>query len=192
MAAEHDLVKRIAELADGDTWQIADLLVEAFPLDEYGNGGKARNGLHASLAKYEIALRDGYGVELKAVTMRTYRATAIAWPHAIRIACASFGAHQALRGDDRVGRMQAYLKHNGGNALSAKVVRRMNADNKPRRPMTSWEVKVARRFESAARSLLLGAVVTKRDDWWRVDVITDEARNVVAHELRALADRIKS
>lgn len=192
------IAKRLAAIADGTPWEMADLLAEAFPADEWGEAGSARTALYSALASYEVVLRDEYGVELKASTMRNNRATALAWPRASREARASFRAHYMLRGSDRHSRMQRYLGHNGGRALSAKDVQRMRADDKPKSAPTPWETKVANRLESTVRSLLVGAVIppkgVKPEDWhwWRASVVTDESRNTVARALHVLAERIKS
>ena len=188
-----DLAKRIADLVDGDDWALADLLAEEFPAEEWGDPSSKRNsGLYAALHSYAVKIRDTWGVELSEPSMRNHRATALAWPHARRSASASYDAHRAIRSPDRFEKMDRYLAHNGGRGLSAKDVTRMNADNRPRPPLTPWETKVARRFESTARSLMLGAVKTDRPDWWNADVVNDESRATVARALHDLANRIMS
>ena len=65
-----ELVKRLAELVDAPPWEMADVLVEKFPIEDYpvttGTGG----GLYEALEGYEDALRKERGVVLKASTMR--------------------------------------------------------------------------------------------------------------------------
>lgn len=196
---DRDVAKRLAAIADGTPWEMADLLVEEFPPEEWGEAGSSRrSGLHAALASYEVFIRDEYGVELKASTMRERRTTAMAWPRDRRQSRASFESHRWLRGEDRYDRMQRYLDHNAGRGLSVKDVRRMRADDKPKQPPTPWEAKVAKRLNSTVKSLLVGAIVppkgVKPDDWewWRASAVTDDARNTVARALRELADRITS
>jgi len=186
-----DLVKRLAELVDGDQWVMADLLVEAFPPDEWGDAKTSVNtGIRSALDEYEHVLYAEHGVDLKASTMRSYRATALAWPGEIRISAASFHAHRAITGEDRQERMERYLKRNGGKALSYRMIRRYRGEEKPAKAPLPWEQQVRRRIESAARKALLEGIVTDRLDWWNTPAVTDMQRTVVINALHALANEM--
>lgn len=184
-----DLVKRLAELIDGDGWQVADLLVEEFPPEVFGDGSSKKNsGLHQALEVYEDALRKQYGVVLRASTMRNYRSTAISWPHATRVACASFRAHGRLRGKEGRELMERYVRRNDGRPLSDRDVARFRADDNPK-PSKPWEQRANQRLRSTVKSLLLGGVTTKRDDWWNAHGVA-ASRDAVVQMLRDLADQM--
>jgi hypothetical protein len=188
-----EVVKRLAELVDGDAWSIADYLVEQFPIDEYGDAEHGTNtGLRLALDRYQGALYEQYGVELRSSTMRGYRATALRWPEAERSASASFGAHDRLRGPDRFDRMRRYLRANGGHALSARTVRRMRADESPGKPPLVFEERMRLAIERAVRRVLLEGIVTDRDDWWNVRGVSADMRTTAVQKLRALAGQIEA
>jgi hypothetical protein len=184
-----DLVKALVALLDGDGWQMADLLVENFPVDEYGETANGRNTeLYSALEATEDTLRREYGVELTVATMRRYRATAIAWPAVARATAASFAAHQKLCGDDRFDRMARYLKRNKDRPLSKRDVQRYRADDNPT-PVKPWDIRAKRRIESTVKSLLLGGIVTKREDWWNIPGV-DESRDALIKMLFDLGTRM--
>jgi hypothetical protein len=173
-----DLVKRLAELVDGDGWEVADLLAERFPPEEYPEDSSGRNELHATLDAASDALRREHGVELKVDTMRTYRATSLAWPRGTRVPRASFAAHRGLRGDDGPDRMARYLKRNKGRPLSQRDIARYRADDNPKPPVP-WEEAARKRLGAAVRSVL-------------GQNPTAEAREVVAAILHELANEVRS
>lgn len=106
MSVKPAVVKQLAELVDGDSWVIADLLAEEFPPDEWGEAEHGtKTGLYEALREYEIALAQEHGVEMKASTLRISRATALAWPDELRRSSASFQVHKMLRGEDRFKRI---------------------------------------------------------------------------------------
>lgn len=189
-----DTLKRLAELVDGDTWQIADLLVEEFPEQEFGGLGGAgiSTGLYEKLTDYEHALVTDYGIELKASTMRRYRTTAIAWPNGVRTPFAPFAVCNRFHGADRFKRIDSYLKRNKGRPLTVRAVRRYTAEDGPLRPLPPWEQQVRRRIESAAKAALLEGIKTDRDDWWNAQGIDDGRRKVVIDALRKLATAMGS
>lgn len=182
-----DLVKRLAELVDGDSWVLADLLVAEFPSDEWGDRGKENTGLRAALVDYEEALRREHGVELKASTMRHYRATALAWPEVVRTTSASFDAHARLRGSDGHQLMKRYLKRNKGRPLTKRDVMRYRADDKGPVPMETPEERFEKRIRSLVRALLLGGIKPS-GDWWRSNAINTNTREFAAGVLRDLAN----
>lgn len=191
MSTNRELVKRLAELVDGDTWVVADLLAEVFPVEDYPLQAHARNNLHAELVNYEEALRRDHGVILAATTMRIYRATAIAWPDEVRTSSASFQAHEKLRGPDRFGKMEQYLRKNKGRALSKRDVMRYRADEKPAKPMKPFPVRARRRLESTAKSLLVGGGRNiKREDWWNSEHVSAEQKQQLIKEMRSLASEM--
>lgn len=191
MAIDRDFLKRLAELTDGDEWAKADLLVEEFPPDEFGDHGEhANTGLHAELDAYETAMAEEYGIEVKASTMRNWRATSLAWPDATRVASASFEAHRMLLGDDRADRMARYLRLNKGKPLSRRHVARYRSEESPAKAGIPWEAQVARAVNSLAKRLLLGNVKTDRDDWWNAKAATKTRRNTVVAVLRSVAASI--
>lgn len=194
MAVNQELVKRLAELVDGDSWQMADLLVDEFPAGQWGDGGKAKTGLRQELDQYSDSLRRHHGVILAGSTMREYRMTAIRWPQEDRFSSASFTVHLKLKGPDRQSQMAKYLrkkKREGGQALSAKDVARYRADEKPNKPLKPFPDRVRQRLESTAKSMLIGGgVKVKRDDWWNSSHVNDEQRAQFARELRSLASRM--
>lgn len=169
-----DLVKRLAELVDGDGWEVADLLADRFPPEEYGAGGSANTELYAQLEAASDALRREHGVELKVGTMRRYRATALGWPRGARAPRASFAAHDRLRGDDRHERMARYLKRNKGRSLSVRDIARYRVDDNPTPPVP-WEEATRKRLASAVSSAL-------------GQHPTGEAREAVAAMLHQLAN----
>lgn len=193
MPANPDLIKRLAELVDGDGWEIADLLAEQFPASEFGEGSKANSALYNALDECEDALRQEHGIlELKVSTMRNYRATSIAWPHAERSACAPFLVHTLVRGPDREAQMASYLRRNKGLPLSVRHVRRYRSDDNPKTPR-SWDAAMRKAIESAAkRHLLAGIIPEPGTDWWKASTITDEARDAVIAALRDLTNEIAS
>lgn len=193
MTVKADVAKRIAELVDGDAWQIADLLVDEFPVEDYGDNERGmKTGLHAELEQYETLLAAEFAVELKASTMRHYRATAIAWPDGERSTSASFTAHAVLRGPNRAAEMRRYLRQNHGKPLSARAVRRFRSEDRPSKPAPPWEAQVRRSVESLAKRLVLGNVVVDRDDWWNARPATPNRRATVVAALRAVASNIAS
>lgn len=191
MAIDRDFLKRLAELTDGDEWAKADLLVEKFPPDEFGDHGEpsSNTGLHAVLEAYETEMATEYGIELKTSTMRRYRATSLAWPRGVRTSRASFDAHQSLRGPEREEQMRRYLgmQH---QPLSGRHVRRYRAEDAPKKAGVPWEAQVARAVTSLAKRLLLGNVKTDRDDWWNAKAATKARRNTVVAVLRSVAASI--
>lgn len=187
-----DVVKRLAELVDGDAWALADYLVEQFPEETFGHPSEeARTGLRAALARYQGVLYNEYGVDLTANTMRIYRATALRWPGDTRVSPASFQSHKLLRGDDRFDRMRRYVRANRGQALSARTVSRMRADEAPGRPARSLDEQMRAGIARAVRRVLLAGIVTKQDDWWRAATVNADMRATAVRELRALAGRIE-
>jgi len=187
-----DTLKRLAALVDGDIWQVADLLVEEFPAEEYGGLGNehARTGLYEKLEDYEHALVTEYGIELKSSTMRRYRTTAIAWPDGVRTPSAPFAVCNRFHGADRFKRIESYLKRNKGRPLTVRAVRRYTAEDGPTRALPPWESQVRRRIESAAKAALLEGIKTDRPDWWNADAIDDGRRKVVIDALRKLANEM--
>lgn len=185
-----DVLKRLAELVDGDGWEIADLLAEEFPAETFGdNGSSRRTELHAALELYEDALRKQSGVILKATTMRTYRATALAWHVGDRTPRASFDAHRRLRGKDGPQRLSAYLNRNDGRPLSGRDVQRYRADDNPK-PVKAWDQRARKRIASTVKSLLLGGIIPKdQERWWDVDGV-DESRALLSEMLRELANKL--
>lgn len=185
-----DLIKRLAELVDGDGWQVADLLVEEFPPEQYESGNGTNNALYAALDDCEDELRTKYAVELKVSTMRRYRATALAWPADVRTSAASFVAHEAVRGTDREAQMASYLKRNKGLPLSKRHVKRYRSDDNPKPPVP-WDIAMRKSFDATARRYLLGGIIpTPGTDWWTVPQISEEARGAVALALHDLANRL--
>jgi hypothetical protein len=184
---DHDLVKRLAELVDGDGWEIADLLVEKFSVEQYGDGGKANSELYEALDAAEDALRKEHGVELKVSTLRQHRATAIAWPHDARSSSASYVAHQRLRGKDRYDLMQRYLKRNQGRPLSKRDVQRYRADDKGPGLVLTPEERFEKRVRSTVKSALLGAIKPE-GDWWKSSSISTEDREMAVSVLHQLAN----
>lgn len=193
--ANKTIVKRIAELVDGDAWILADLLVEVFPPEEFGEAGSsATTGLHAELEEYQTELATEYGVELKANTMRRYRTTALAWPRDRRRSRASFAAHKELRGENRFKQMDDYLGRMGGQALSPRHVRRFKSQkNRTKQQLPDWSDQVRRQIDALTKRLVLGeGVKVKRDDWWNAAKATDERCDIVISALRSVANDIKN
>ena len=190
--AEHvdpDVLKRIADLTDGEMWELADFLVEQFPSDEYGDAEHGtKTGLHAALDDAEEGLRREYGIEVKASQLRNVRATALAWPDAERSASAPFTVHQLIRGGNRQAEMTRYFKRNNGRPLTMRVVRRFRSEDKNKAPIP-WDVMALKRITSTVRSLLLGGIVTKREDWWEAAGPKDRA--AVAAMLQDLATKVR-
>lgn len=187
-----EVIKRLAELIDGDEWETGDLLVEAFPPDEYGElGDKTNTGLYRELQDYAWELEREHGIELKVSTMRIYRATALAWPDDTRVSSAPFIVHRLLLGDDRLQRMERYRKKAKGQPLTRRAVARYRAEDRPKRQAVPWEAQVARTIEAAAKRALLEGIVTKQPDWWNAEGITEAQREVVIAALRDLATRMR-
>lgn len=191
-----DIIKRLADLADGDNWAMGDLLAEVFPPGEYGDADHGANsGLIRQLAAYHSALLVDHGIDLAVNTMRLYRATAIKWPDDTRVSSASFSAHRLLKGDDRFGRMARYidLARRENRALSASMVKRYRDDEKPRHVRTMQEL-LRRRIETAVKGVLAAGLVKSSlpERWWEASRITPPQRAIAVAELRALADRIES
>jgi hypothetical protein len=184
-----DVAKHIVELVDGDSWQLADYLAETFPANEWGDPSSARNGLHAELERYQHAIKRTFGTEIKAATMRTYRATALAWSRDERSSRASFNVHYRLRGPDHVAQLAKYigLAEREGSALSAHMLARYKSDENPKTPR-SYEQRLRSAITNAVRREMLGGVTTKRDDWW--NVVTDIERSTAVRELRRFASEI--
>ena len=183
------VLKRIAELTDGDSWELADFLVEEFSVAEYGTAEDGRKtGLYAALDDAEDGLRQEYGIEAKANWLRDMRGTALAWPAATRTAPASFAVYRLIRGKDRETRMARYQKRNKGRPLTAQTIRRFRSDDNPKAPVPFDET-AEKRITSTLRSLLLGGIITKRDDWW--EAAAPESRTVVAAILRDLANKVQ-
>ena len=187
------IAKRLAALVDGDQWEVADLLLETYPAEQYGDGANGvRSELFAALSDEEDELRREYGVILSITTMRIQRATAIAWPGDVRTSAASFGAHQMLRGPDRFDRMARYVKRNGGRALSERNVRNYRAEDRPTKPPPPWDVAMSAALEKTARHYLLpgNIIIAKGSDWTLAVTIDADARAAVVAALRKLATRI--
>jgi hypothetical protein len=190
--SDPEFVKRLVELADGDSWDLADLLVDQFPVEEYGAADRGRNsGLYEELRRFELELTREHGIELKANTMRLYRTTAIAWPDDTRVSSASFSVHRVMSGPNRHAEMKLRLRQaeKEGRALSKTLLRRFRADDKPAK-VKPFEEYLRSAIVATVRRMLLGGIVTKREDWWMVPQVNDEARALVVRELRALANAI--
>lgn len=189
-----DLVKRLAELADGDKWVTADLLVDEFPPEVYGGGGtdNEKTGLRDELADYEHALVVDYGIELKASTLRNYRATALAWPAAKRVAAAPFVVYSLLRGVDREERLNRYVKKNGGRPLTTRAVARYRSEEpgKGGKPPRPWEDVLRDRVERTVRKILLDGTITKRDDWWNTKGVPKDRKRALIAAMRDIAAQI--
>jgi hypothetical protein len=191
VTVDREFLKRLAELLDGDAWQRADLMVEKFPADQFGDAeDKDNTGLYAELELYATELGREYGIEAKASTMRQWRATALKWPDDMRVSSASYEAHKALRGPDRFELMRTYLRKNKGRPLSGRAVTRYRAEDAPAKSLPPWEERVRRRIESTAKSLVLGNVIVKREDWWTAKAASPYRRETVAAALRAVAREI--
>jgi hypothetical protein len=189
---EPEFVKRLVELADGDSWELADLLVDQFSVEEFGAASHGRkSGLYDELRRFELELTREHGIELKANTMRLYRATAIAWPDDTRVSSASFSVHRVMTGSNRTAEMKLRLRQaeKEGRALSQTLLRRFRADDRPAK-IKPFEEYFRRAIAATVRRMLLGGIVTKREDWWMVPQVNDEARALVVRELRALASKI--
>lgn len=186
---EPGLLKRMADLVDGDAWEMADLLAEKFPEDEYGSpGDHAKTGLHEELVDYEMALIDEYGIDqLKANTMRIYRATALAWPDDARASSVPFVVCQRFRGEKRFEQVERYLRKNKGKPLTLRAAMRYRTAEAGSGHVRTWEEQVARRIERAAKAALLEGIKADREDWWNASQITDSRRQVVIAALRKLA-----
>lgn len=184
---DHYVLERIAQLVDGDSWALADFLVDEFPPDRFGNAEHGTNtGLRAALEDAEDGLRLEYGIEYKATTLSRYRATAIAWPDGTRVPSAPFVVHKMIRGANREQEMARYLKRNKGRPLTERAVQRFRADDRPKAPVP-WDVAARKRIESTVRTIL--AVTAKRDDWW--ETANPKARTQVAAMLTELARDIR-
>jgi hypothetical protein len=186
-----DVAKHIVELVDGDSWALADYLAETFPVEEFGEpAAGVSNGLRAVLDTYQHTIKRQFGVEVKATTMRTYRATAIAWAKDERSSLASFNVHYRLRGPDHVEQLAKYehMARREGSALSAHMLARYRSDENPK-PPRSYEQRMRSAIANATRREMLGGLLTKREDWWTV--VTELERSVAVRELRALAKRIE-
>lgn len=187
------LLKRIAELIDGDQWELADLLVDEFPPELYGDAeNKGTNtGLYDELEDYSHELILQYGIERKASTLRNVRATGLAWPRALRSARAPFDVHKMLRGPNRLNDMNRYLRKNQDRPLTSRTVARYRAADKGTKPPMPWALTAERRIHSTVKSLLLrGGIITKRKDWWNTDGTSESAR-VLAAILHDLATKLE-
>lgn len=186
-----DILKRIAELIDGDGWQLGDLLAEHFDADTYGDGARANSGLYGELRRYEIALARDFGLVGAGSTLRIARSTALAWPHDTRVSSVPFTVHKLVRGADRLDRMARYVKRaeREGSTLSKRMVARYRAEDSPTSPRP-FDDRMRRAITNGVRRELLGGIVTSRDDWWMVAQVSAEARDVAVRELRRLASAI--
>lgn len=190
MSVDVDFHKRLAELIDGDQWQVADLLVEQYPESEYPSDASGKNGLVAALREDELALAREYGIVATVGHLREMRSTAIAWPVPARTG-APFVVHRRVRGVDREAQMTKYLRmaRREGRPLSERMLLRYRADERNDTPRP-FEERMRRAIAAAVRRELLGGITTKREDWWMVEPIVDDARAVAVAELRALASAI--
>jgi hypothetical protein len=191
-----DVLKRIAELVDGDTWVLADFLADAFSEERYPVSD-ANNGLYDDLAKYERTALVEHGVEVKASTMRKYRATAIAWPRGARAPRASFKVHARMRGDNRFAEMAQRLKQAEAEnrALSATMLQRLREDDGPPRHVDTMQEKLRKRVLAAVKGVLLEGIHPedkRREDWWNLKRVTDPQLDMAVSELRRLADIIQT
>jgi len=168
------VTKRLAELVDGTPWAMADLLLETFPVDEWGDAAHGTHtGLRVELDDYEDELRRDFGVELKAKTMREMRATAIAWPEAARAASAPYAVHRALRArSDRVGVLTKLVKRHHGH-VTWRQFRDWQDTNRPKVPVP-WSASMERRLRRVI-----------------ADAETPAARRVVADLLDQLAGELR-
>lgn len=181
------LVDRLAELVDAPPWEMADVLVDEFPEKDYPITTGTRSGLYEALDAYEDALRKERGIILKASTMRNYRATALAWPGALRSAPAPFEAYKRLRGKNGQVLMERYLKRNKGRPLSVKDVARYRSDDKGPSVVLTPEERFEQRLRSTVRSALLGGV-KPAGDWWKSPQITTDVREMAVEVLHRLAN----
>lgn len=182
----------------GEPWAAADWLAEHFPEADYPRT-HASNQLHADLERCRRRIAQELGDELNTDTLRTYRATAIAWPDGVRTPSATFGAHEKLRGRrDRVEAMAQYVKRarrEESTHLQRRHVLRYRAEERGPRPgptKTLGEL-LAENVDRACRAKLRSAagVIVERADWWNTDRLTDADRAILADRFADLANAIR-
>lgn len=191
---------QLAELVremKGDPWLAADHLAALFPDADYPAKNGVKNKLYADLDALRRDVSAQLGEELALNTLRVYRGTAIAWPADIRISAATFNAHAAMRGRaDRADKIVAYaeraIKREGSVKLSYRQAARYRSEENPKRkPDKSQAQKVADAIRRAPRKLILGGIITDRDDWWNAKVVTDDERAMLLATLEAFADEVR-
>lgn len=195
MAVNSQFVKELVELADGDSWRMADRILEEFPVESFGLPERGKNtGLFAELEPYEDALRREHGIELSAAHMARMRTTAIRYPNRVRAQSTSFSVHVKLSGKDGPLEMAKRLRQAAreGSALTVKMLGRFRTDEKAKKPPLPLDEQIRRRVESVLKTLILGARVIKRPDWWTHGGINQETRDIAVRVLRQLASEIAS
>lgn len=179
----------------GDPWAAGDILVDWFPPGDYPIG-KAKNDLHAALDSRRRDIFKLLGEDVSVATMRQYRATALAWPHEIRISSATFAAHQQLRGradrQDVIANYAKRSKREGSIKLNHRQVARFRSEDNPRPSPTKTQAqKVSQSLRRAAKRTVLGGRQTDRDDWWNTSVVTVAEKESLLREIERLAADIR-
>lgn len=106
-------VERAIRDADGSGWQIADALAELPEVDDDGT----------TLTLKVIAQRiwEDEGVEWSPAVLGSYRATAAAFPIALRSAIVSFQAHRELRAHPE--KLTTWARRHPGKVLTVEAAR---------------------------------------------------------------------
>lgn len=184
--------RKLADLLDGDSWKLADTLLEEYPLDEYPDSGSVNTGLHAALLRDEEMLRKKFGVVISQGHLRGSRATAIAWPPEEREPSTSYTVHFRMRGEGRKAEMQKRLRQakREGWPLNQRMLARYRADEKGPASAKPYQERMKRAVAAAVKREMLGGITTKRPDWWMAVGVGDGDRDVAVQVLRALASEI--
>jgi hypothetical protein len=112
------IVKRINEAK----WDLADLLLEVFPADQYKAGGPwSRRTLASELPEFARVIGCDYSLD----HLRALRQSAISWPPETRISATSWSVHSAMaHHEDRFKMIEPGMTMREANLLIGRLIRK--------------------------------------------------------------------